>query len=148
MASQSGNVPAAMPICMHEQTDGQVKNNAAATISWCPFYGSREAQLSKRCYCMLHCPVLHWPLSGTTCVSQYQKGKPVWIQMRQETTGFWDGSGISWTKCKQSQSALRSRQITTLSLNFYRPDNSVKAQKASTLSDNSICTCVLLKELA
>jgi len=73
---------------MHEQTDGQVKNNAAATISWCPFYGSREAQLNKRCYCMLHCPVLHWPLSGTTCVSQYQKGKPVWIQMKQETTGF------------------------------------------------------------
>jgi len=26
-------------------------------------------------------------------------------------TGFWDGSGISWTTCKQS--APRSRQITT-----------------------------------
>jgi len=26
-------------------------------------------------------------------------------------TGFWDGSGISWTICKQS--APRSRQITT-----------------------------------
>jgi len=25
--------------------------------------------------------------------------------------GFWDGSGISWTMCKQS--APRSRQITT-----------------------------------
>jgi len=47
--------------------------------------------------------------------------------------GFWDGSGISWTICKQS--APRSRQITTptphhlmrqiikqTSLNFYRPD--------------------------
>ena len=131
MASQSGNVPAAMPICMHEQQMDRLKT-----------------MLLPPPHCMLHCPVLHWPLSGTTCVSQYQKGKPVWIQMRQETTGFWDGSGISWTKCKQSQSALRSRQITTLSLNFYRPDNSVKAQKASTLSDNSICTCVLLKELA
>jgi len=31
--------------------------------------------------------------------------------MRQEMTGFWDGSGISWTICKQS--APRSRQITT-----------------------------------
>jgi len=31
--------------------------------------------------------------------------------MRQEMTGFWDGSGINWTICKQS--APRSRQITT-----------------------------------
>jgi len=31
--------------------------------------------------------------------------------MRQEMTGFWDGSGISWTICKQS--APHSRQITT-----------------------------------
>jgi len=31
--------------------------------------------------------------------------------MSQEMTGFWDGSGISWTICKQS--APRSRQITT-----------------------------------
>ena len=31
--------------------------------------------------------------------------------MRQEMMGFWDGSGISWTICKQS--APRSRHITT-----------------------------------
>jgi len=31
--------------------------------------------------------------------------------MRQEMMGFGDGSGISWTICKQS--APRSRQITT-----------------------------------
>ena len=31
--------------------------------------------------------------------------------MRQEMTGFWDGSGISWTICKQSASC--SRQIST-----------------------------------
>jgi len=31
--------------------------------------------------------------------------------MRQETMGFGDGSGISWTMCEQS--APRSRQITT-----------------------------------
>ena len=29
-------------------------------------------------------------------------------------------SGISWTICKQS--APRSRQLTTLTLHFYRPD--------------------------
>jgi len=41
--------------------------------------------------------------------------------MRQEMMGFWDGSGISWTICKQS--APRCRQLTTstphLSM-FYR----------------------------
>jgi len=31
--------------------------------------------------------------------------------MRQEVMAFWDGSGISWTICKQS--APCSRQITT-----------------------------------
>ena len=34
--------------------------------------------------------------------------------------GFWDGSAISWTICKQS--APHSRQITIPSHNFYRPD--------------------------
>ena len=40
-----------------------------------------------------------------------RKAKPVGIYMRQEMMGFRDGSGISWTICKQS--APRSRQITT-----------------------------------
>ena len=31
--------------------------------------------------------------------------------MRREIIGFWDGSGISWTICKQS--APRSRQLIT-----------------------------------
>ena len=46
------------------------------------------------------------PLSGTTQVSRYQRGKPVWILLKQETVS---GSGISWAICK---SAPRSRQIT------------------------------------
>ena len=45
--------------------------------------------------------------SGTTRVSRYQKGKPVWILRKQETVS---GSGISWAACK---SAPRFRQITT-----------------------------------
>ena len=45
--------------------------------------------------------------SGTTRVSRYQKGKPIWILVKQETMS---GSGISWAICK---SAPRSRQITT-----------------------------------
>jgi len=53
-------------------------------------------------------------------------------------TGFFDGSGISWTICKQS--APHSRQITTPTPHYsiflqarrssWRPTNSVKALKA------------------
>ena len=43
------------------------------------------------------------PFSGSTQVSQYQKGKPIWILLKQETVS---GSGISWAICK---SALHSR---------------------------------------
>jgi len=49
--------------------------------------------------------------------------------MRQEMMGFWDGSGISWTICKQP--APRSRQITTRTPHhsfFYRPDALPDAQ--------------------
>jgi len=46
------------------------------------------------------------PLSRTTRVSQYQKGKPIWILLKQETVS---GSRISWAICK---SARHSRQIT------------------------------------
>ena len=55
-------------------------------------------------------------LSGTTKVSQYQKGKTNWILLKQETV-----SGISWAICK---SAPHSRQITPAPHHsvFYRPD--------------------------
>ena len=52
-----------------------------------------------------HTHPFNGPLSRTTRVSRYQKGKPIWILLNQETVS---GSGISWTICK---SALRSRQI-------------------------------------
>ena len=45
-------------------------------------------------------------MSGTTRVSRYQEGKPIWILLKQETVS---GSGISWAICK---SAPRYRQIT------------------------------------
>jgi len=71
------------------------------------------------------------PLSGTTRVSRYQKGKPIWILQKQKTVS---GSGISWATCK---SVLRLRQIATPApppLSFLqagcpscRPTNSVKA---------------------
>ena len=46
-------------------------------------------------------------LSGTTRVSRYQKGKPVWILLKQETVSV---SGISWAIGK---TAPCSRQTTT-----------------------------------
>ena len=65
------------------------------------------------------------PLSGTTRVSRYQKGKPISILLNQETVS---GSGISWAICK---SAPRSRQITMPAPHhsvFYRPDALPAAQ--------------------
>ena len=62
------------------------------------------------------------PLSWTTQVSRYQKGKPIWVLLKQETVS---GSGISWAICK---SASCSRQTTTPAPHrpplkfFYRPD--------------------------
>ena len=56
---------------------------------------------------MKHTHPFNSPLSRTTWLSRYQKGKPIWILLKQETVS---GSGISWAICK---SAPRSRQITT-----------------------------------
>jgi len=53
-----------------------------------------------------HTHPFNGPVSGTTRVSRYQKGKPIWILLKEETVS---GSGISWAICK---SAHRSRQIT------------------------------------
>jgi len=73
------------------------------------------------------------PLSGTTRVSRYQKGKTIWILLKQEAVS---GSGISWAVCK---SVPRSSQITMPAphhLVFLQagcpschPTNSVKALK-------------------
>ena len=80
-------------------------------------------------FCMEH---IHTRLtalfSGTTRVSRYQKIKPIWILLKQETVS---GSGISWAICK---SAPRSRQITTPVPHhsvFYRPDALPAAQSTA-----------------
>jgi len=80
-----------------------------------------------------HTHPFNGPLSGTTQVSWYQKVKPMWILLKQDTVS---GRGISWAICK---SAPRSRQITMPAPHhsvFYRPDalpatqtNSVKTLK-------------------
>jgi len=75
----------------------------------------------------------------TTWVSRYQKGNTSLDLNEARDDGVCDGSGISWTICKQS--APRSRQTTTPTPHHsvvYRPDalpnaqnNSVKALKAN-----------------
>ena len=65
-----------------------------------------------------HTHPFNGPLSRTTRVSRYQKGKPILILLKQQTVS---GSGIRWAICK---SAPRSRQITTPASHhwvFYRP---------------------------
>ena len=65
------------------------------------------------------------PFSRTTRMSRYQKGKPIWILLKQQTVS---GSGISWAICK---SAPCSNQTTTPAPHhsvFYRPDALPAAQ--------------------
>jgi len=72
-----------------------------------------------------HTHTFNGPLSGTTWMIRYQKGKTNRILLKQETAS---GSGISWAICK---CAPRSRQITTLAphhSDFYRPDALPAAQ--------------------
>ena len=80
-----------------------------------------------------HTHTFNGPFSGTTQVSRYLKGKPIWILLKQETVS---GSGISWAIC---MSAPYSRQTTTpvphhcflqAGCPSCHPANSVKALKA------------------
>ena len=84
---------------------------------------------SQQSHTHTHTHPFNGPLSGTTRVSRYQKGKPTWILLKQETVS---SSGISWAMCK---SAPRFRQITTPAPHhsvFYRPDALPAAQRQST----------------
>jgi len=77
-------------------------------------YSHRKASYTGMSFFITRCLKTHThthpfngPFSGTTQVSRYQKVKPIWILLKQETVS---GSGISWAICK---SAPCSRQITT-----------------------------------
>ena len=66
-----------------------------------------------------HTHPFNGPFAWTTRVSRYQKGKPIWILLKQETVS---GNGVSRAICK---SAPHSRQITKLAPHhsvYYRPD--------------------------
>jgi len=70
--------------------------------------------------------------SGTAWVSRYQEDKTSVDLNEARDDGVFGCSGISWTIC--SQSALRSRQITTLTShhsNFYKPGDLPDAQQTA-----------------
>ena len=76
------------------------------TVRWCGYHYT-------------HTHPFNGPLSRTIQVSQYQKGKPIWILLKQDRGS---DSGISWAICK---SAPRSRQTTMPAPHhsvFNRPD--------------------------
>jgi len=101
-----------------------LRNFSGCTISkvhvWC-----NALTLSKVTHTRTRTHTSNGPFSRTTRASRYQKGKPIWILLKQETVS---GSGISWAVCK---SAPRSRQFFTGRMPFLRPTNSVKALKAA-----------------
>ena len=83
-----------------------------------------------------HTHPFNGPLSRTTRVSRYQKGRPIWILLKQETVS---GSGISWAICKSAPRSRHYNHISTPPLSFLQagcpschPTNSVKALKAVT----------------
>jgi len=74
------------------------------------------------------------PLSGTTRVSRYQKGKTTPDLLEQETVS---GSGIGWAICKSTPwprhittSASHHSSFLQAGCPFCHPTNSVKAMKA------------------
>jgi len=62
-----------------------------------------------------HTPPFNGPFSGTTRVSRYQKGKPIWILLKQETV---NGSGICWAVGRLSRPS--SSQCSRVCSSFTR----------------------------
>ena len=87
------------------------------------------------------------PLCRTTQVSQYQKVKPIWILLKQETVS---GRGISLAICK---SAPHSRQITTPAphlsvftgrMPFLPPNQQRQSTEGKLFVDNKLALICLL----
>ena len=91
-----------------------------------------------------HTHPFNGPLPGTTRVSRYQKGKPIWILLKQETVS---GSGICWAIYK---AASRCRQITMPAPHhsvFYRPDALAATQPTASKHWRQICCLYSLSYL-
>ena len=118
-----------MQVCTSLQTDNHASTPTNHFFYRPDAFSAAQSATSKHRR-QKHCLVtVLQPFNGlfsrTTWVSRYQKGKPVWILLEQETVS---GSGISWAICK---SAPRFRQITTPVPHFsvfYRPDALPAAQ--------------------
>ena len=112
-------------------TDLRVLSLSAAT-----FAKHLKTYLFSRLVCLLLHPFCSL-FSRTTCVSWYHKGKTSLDLKEARDDGFWDGSGISWTICKQSAPYCRQtttpaphHSIFTGRMLFWRPANSVNVLKA------------------
>jgi len=102
-----------------------VLDGGSRLASSCEYYWMFGSNAILSYQLIWHTYPFNGPFSGTTRVSRYQKGKPIWILLKQETVS---GSGISWAICKP---APRSRQITMPAPHhsvFYRPDALPAAQ--------------------
>ena len=73
--------------------------------------------------------------STTTWVSRYQKFKTVLYLNEASDDGVWDGSGVSWTICKQSAPCVR--QITTPT-----PHHLLFTGRMLFLTPNQQCQCI------
>jgi len=77
------------------------------------------------------------PFSGTTQVGRYEKVKPIWILLKQETVS---GSGISWAMqvCTSLQTdnhaSIPPLSFLQAGCHSCRPANSVKALKAQSIN--------------
>jgi len=87
-------------------TDLRVLSLSAAT-----FAKHLKTYLFSRLVCLLLHPCCGL-FSRTTCVSWYHKGKTSLDLKEARDDGFWDGSGISWTICKQSNKGKTSLDLT------------------------------------
>ena len=112
-----------MPECWLWPSSWDKKNDANGTSTTIPWQQQQRPFNS--------------PLSGTTRISRYQKGKTNLDLLEQESVS---GSGIGWAICKY---ASRPRQITTLASHrsvlqagcpSRHPTNSIKALKANIYS--------------
>ena len=102
-------------LLLSDNSNWWVLTAAAHGLVYCLYYTHTHARVR----------AFNGRMSRTTWVSRYQKGKPIWILLEQETVS---GSGISWAICK---SAPCSRQITMPAPHysvFYRPDALPAAQ--------------------
>ena len=80
----------------------------------------------------IHTHPFNGPFSGTTWVSRYQKGKPIWILLKQETEWQWHQLGrMQICTSLQTDNHASTRPLSFLKAGCpsCRPTNSVKALK-------------------